>query len=79
MIKKILIRIIEIYQKSLSPDTGWFKSRFPGGYCKFTPNCSEYCKQAILKKGVFVGLVLGLWRILRCNPWSHGGEDPVGS
>jgi hypothetical protein len=45
--------------------------------CKFEPSCSEYTYQAIDKHGVFKGLVFGTWRILRCNPWSKGGYDPV--
>jgi len=75
--KKILVKIIELYQRTLSPDTGWLKHRHPVGYCKFTPTCSEYAKRAILKHGSFKGLVLGTWRVLRCNPWSKGGVDPV--
>lgn len=75
--KEILIRLIELYQRTLSPDTGWFKSRYPIGYCKYIPNCSEYCKQAIQKHGAGKGIILGVWRILRCNPWSKGGQDPV--
>jgi len=75
--KKILIKIIEIYQKTLSPDYGWIKSLYPVGYCKYTPTCSEYCKQAISKHGAIKGSVMGGYRILRCNPWSKGGEDPV--
>lgn len=74
---KILVKIIEIYQRTLSPDTGWFKARFPGGYCKYSPNCSEYCKQSIEKHGVVRGIVKGVWRVLRCNPWSKGGYDPA--
>lgn len=75
--RKILISLINIYQKTLSPDTGWFKEKYAGGYCKFTPHCSEYCKHAIEKRGAFRGLVYSIWRILRCNPWSKGGWDPA--
>jgi putative membrane protein insertion efficiency factor len=45
--------------------------------CKFRPSCSEYTAQAIEKYGVLRGIALGTWRILRCNPWSAGGDDPV--
>lgn len=76
--KKILIKLIELYQKTLSPDHGFFSSKYPGGYCKYHPDCSEYCKQAIGRKGAFKGIALGAWRVIRCNPWSQGGEDPVG-
>jgi len=75
--KKLIIKIIEIYQKTLSPDYGWFKHRYPTGYCKFHPTCSEYCKQSVNKNGVLKGLLYGGWRVLRCNPWSKGGEDPA--
>jgi len=73
----LAVKIIELYQRTLSPDEGWFRARFPGGYCQFTPHCSEYGKQAIIKHGVVRGSLLALWRIIRCNPWSKGGYDPV--
>ena len=73
--KRILINLIILYQRTLSPDTGWFKSRYPGGYCRYYPTCSEYCKQSIQKYGVAKGIAKGFWRILRCNPWSKGGID----
>jgi putative membrane protein insertion efficiency factor len=75
--RKIVAKIIEFYQRTLSPDYGLPKVFYPGGYCKFTPTCSEYTKQAVLKYGVILGLIKGAWRILRCNPWSKGGNDPA--
>ena len=60
---------IRLYQKTVSPLTG---SR-----CKYHPSCSEYSVQAISKFGILRGLVLAGWRLLRCNPWSRGGFDPV--
>jgi len=45
--------------------------------CKYEPTCSRYAAEAILRYGVWRGLVLAAWRLLRCNPWSHGGYDPV--
>jgi uncharacterized protein len=45
--------------------------------CKYEPTCSRYAVDAIRKYGILRGLVLGVWRLLRCNPWSHGGYDPV--
>ncbi|MEK7171509.1 MAG: membrane protein insertion efficiency factor YidD [Patescibacteria group bacterium] len=69
------IWLIKLYQKTLSPDHGFLKPLFPNGYCKFTPSCSEYMKLAIEKRGVFIGVLRGFWRILRCNPFSRGGED----
>lgn len=73
--KNALIILIKIYQKSFSPDHGWFKSRFPAGYCRFYPSCSEYGHQVIKKRGAILGTLLASWRILRCNPWSKGGTD----
>lgn len=45
--------------------------------CKYEPTCSTYALDAIRELGVLRGLVLAAWRVLRCNPWSHGGYDPV--
>ncbi len=45
--------------------------------CKYEPSCSEYAVQALRKHGLFKGSALAGWRLLRCNPWSHGGHDPV--
>ena len=45
--------------------------------CKYHPSCSAYAEQAIREYGILRGLVLGAWRLLRCNPLSHGGFDPV--
>ena len=45
--------------------------------CKYEPTCSAYGAQAIREFGILRGLVLAGWRLLRCNPWSHGGHDPV--
>jgi uncharacterized protein len=60
---------IKLYQKLVSPTLGQ--------RCKYYPSCSEYAAQAIRKFGILRGLVLAGWRLLRCNPWSHGGFDPV--
>lgn len=60
---------IRAYQKVLSP--------MVGGRCKYYPSCSEYAAQAISRFGILRGLVLAGWRLLRCNPWSRGGFDPV--
>ena len=45
--------------------------------CKYEPTCSAYAAQAIREYGILRGLVLAVWRVLRCNPFSHGGFDPV--
>lgn len=77
MIKYILLKSIKLYQKTLSPDTGWFRVYYPHGYCKFHPHCSEYGYQAIEKHGAIKGGAMTFWRILRCNPFTRGGSDPV--
>jgi putative membrane protein insertion efficiency factor len=45
--------------------------------CKYEPTCSHYAVDAIRRYGILKGLVLAGWRLLRCNPWSYGGYDPV--
>lgn len=45
--------------------------------CRYYPSCSEYAAQAVREFGILRGLVLAGWRLLRCNPWSRGGLDPV--
>ena len=75
--RNFLINIIKLYQRTLSPDTGIFKHNHPGGYCKYSPTCSQYCIDAISKYGIIKGVLLGIKRIFRCNPWSKGGYDPV--
>ena len=60
---------IRLYQRLLSPAIA---SR-----CKYEPSCSRYAVQAIERYGILRGSVLAAWRLLRCNPWSHGGYDPV--
>ncbi|MEK7102469.1 MAG: membrane protein insertion efficiency factor YidD [Patescibacteria group bacterium] len=77
MLKRVALWLIRLYQKTFSPDHGWFRARFPYGYCKFYPSCSEYTYQAIDKFGFFKGIFKGFWRIVRCNPWSRGGMDLV--
>ena len=68
--KKILLGIIRFYQKYLSGAKG-----YPS--CKYYPTCSRYAIEAIEKYGAFKGGLLAAWRILRCNPFSKGGYDPV--
>ena len=70
MLKKGIISLIRFYQKFLSP----LKWRT---HCIYTPTCSEYAVQAISKYGIIKGILLSVWRILRCNPFSKGGYDSV--
>ncbi|GAB0174498.1 MAG: membrane protein insertion efficiency factor YidD [Candidatus Altimarinota bacterium] len=78
MLKRLLISIIILYQRYLSPDHSiWARALNRPPYCKHIPSCSDYTKEAIENKGVILGILKGTWRILRCNPWSKGGYDPV--
>ena len=69
LLAALLVLPIRFYQTAVSP--------LLGPSCRFTPTCSEYARQAIVKHGPFKGLALALWRILRCNPWGGSGYDPV--
>ncbi|MFH1846105.1 MAG: membrane protein insertion efficiency factor YidD [Candidatus Omnitrophota bacterium] len=67
--KNITIKAIRCYQKHISP---YFKKS-----CRFLPSCSEYAVNAIEQYGLFRGAIYAFWRILRCNPFSPGGYDPI--
>ena len=67
--RRIVIAPIRVYQRLISP-------ALPRR-CKYEPTCSAYAVQAIRRFGILRGLVLAAWRLLRCNPFSHGGFDPV--
>ena len=67
--KKVLLALIRFYQSSISPGTA--------PHCKYIPTCSQYGMEAIERFGALKGSALTLWRILRCNPFSKGGYDPV--
>ena len=69
MMKKLVLFLIKFYQKFVSP-------LFPPS-CRYTPTCSQYTFEAVQKYGVIKGLFLGIKRILRCNPFFPGGDDPV--
>ena len=73
----IALKMIKLYQRTLSFDHGPMKDLFPGGFCQYHPSCSQYTYEAIKKNGWLKGGFQGAWRILRCNPWSKGGNDPV--
>ncbi|MHB0999587.1 MAG: membrane protein insertion efficiency factor YidD [Armatimonadota bacterium] len=66
--RHVFIYIIRIYQKF---------SRYTPRVCRYEPTCSEYAAQAIAKYGPVKGIGMAAWRLLRCNPWSPGGIDPV--
>jgi uncharacterized protein len=69
VLRRIAVLPIRAYQLLLSP--------MVGQRCKYYPSCSEYAAQAVQRYGILRGLVLAGWRLLRCNPWSRGGFDPV--
>ncbi|MCX6795541.1 MAG: membrane protein insertion efficiency factor YidD [Candidatus Falkowbacteria bacterium] len=75
--RHLVISIIRFYQKTLSFDHGPLKSVYPHGFCRFNPSCSEYSVQAIEKYGIFKGGIKSCWRIIRCNPFNKGGNDPL--
>ena len=68
-LRAIAVAPIRVYQRAISPALG--------NRCRYYPSCSEYAVQAIRSYGILRGLVLAAWRLLRCNPWSHGGFDYV--
>jgi len=70
--KNFVIKLIIWYQRNVSV---WLDSK--NIKCKYYPTCSEYTKQAIEKYGLLKGIFLGAWRIIRCNPFSKGGYDPL--
>ena len=67
--RRVAIAPIRLYQRLISP-------ALPRR-CKYEPTCSRYAAQAIGRYGILRGSVLAAWRLLRCNPFSHGGYDPV--
>jgi uncharacterized protein len=67
--RRLVVAPIAVYRRMISP-------ALPRR-CKYEPTCSAYAGQAIREYGILRGLVLAGWRLLRCNPFSHGGYDPV--
>jgi len=75
--RRIICALILIYQKTLSLDHGPLARFVTRPRCKYHPTCSQYAHQAINRFGIIKGIPLSIWRIMRCNPWSKGGFDPV--
>jgi putative membrane protein insertion efficiency factor len=67
--RTVVVAPIRAYQRVISP--------LLPPRCKYEPSCSHYAAQAVQQYGILRGLILAGWRLLRCNPWSHGGYDPV--
>lgn len=70
LIREVFLAPVKLYRKYLSPLK-------PTPTCRFTPTCSQYAIDAVREWGIVVGTVLTLFRIVRCNPFSKGGDDPV--
>jgi putative membrane protein insertion efficiency factor len=71
LVRTVALAPVLLYQRLISP-------ALPRR-CRYEPTCSRYAVQAIGEYGILRGLALAIWRLLRCNPWSHGGYDPVGA
>ncbi|HWY18647.1 MAG TPA: membrane protein insertion efficiency factor YidD [Solirubrobacteraceae bacterium] len=68
-VRAVAVAPIVVYRRAISP-------ALPRR-CKYEPTCSRYAVDAIRSYGILRGVVLATWRVLRCNPWSYGGYDPV--
>ena len=68
--KRVLIALVRFYQRAISPYKG-------GSCCKYIPTCSNYASEAFERFGAVKGFFLAAYRLLRCNPFSRGGYDPV--
>jgi putative membrane protein insertion efficiency factor len=69
MLLAVVVAPVRVYQRLISP-------ALPAR-CKYEPSCSSYAIESLRSYGVVRGSILAAWRLLRCNPWSHGGYDPV--
>jgi putative membrane protein insertion efficiency factor len=68
-VREAFLLPLHLYRRVISP--------LVGPHCRYSPSCSEYAVEAVREYGVIRGGVLAAWRVMRCNPWSHGGHDPV--
>jgi putative membrane protein insertion efficiency factor len=71
ILRAIVLAPLNLYRRVVSPGLP--------RRCRYEPTCSRYAVDAVREFGILRGLVLAGWRVLRCNPWSHGGHDPVGA
>ncbi len=78
MLKALILKLIWLYQRTLSPDHGILsRMRHDHGYCRYQPTCSQYMYDSIEIHGIAKGIFLGVARITRCHPWAAYGSDPV--
>ena len=68
-LRELLLAPLHLYRRVISP--------LIGPRCRYHPTCSQYALDAVRTHGLIRGGVLAVWRVMRCNPWSHGGVDPV--
>ena len=69
-LRRVYLVPVWLYRKFISPLK-------PVSSCRFTPTCSRYAADAVMEWGIVVGTLMAVWRIMRCNPFSAGGDDPV--
>lgn len=67
--RRLLVRLVDLYRVAISP--------LLPRLCRFEPSCSAYAREALLRHGAAKGMLLSIWRVLRCNPFCKGGHDPV--
>ena len=75
--KKTILFLIRVYQKTISPKHGLFSRGIHYQKCRFYPTCSQYAYQAIENYGIFKGIFFGVKRLIKCHPWHEGGYDPL--
>jgi uncharacterized protein len=69
LLREAFLLPLHLYRRVISP--------LVRPHCRYSPSCSAYAVEAVREYGVIRGGVLAAWRVMRCNPWSHGGVDPV--
>jgi uncharacterized protein len=75
MISRLLILMVRVVRLALTPFVAM--TSITPRVCRYEPTCSHYAEQAIRTHGPVRGMLMAGWRVLRCNPWSRGGYDPV--